>query len=74
MPELETTYTIEQVAKRYHRTTVTVARWIKSGRITAISTGEARPGPYVFREKDLDDFERRSMAGYIPADKKRGDQ
>ena len=72
MPELEATYTIEQVAKRYHRTTITVARWVNAGRLTAINTGGGRRGPYVFREEDLNDFDRRSMIGYVyPSPQKR---
>lgn len=64
MPELEETYTIKQVAKRYHRSTATVGRWVSSGRITAINTSGDRKGPYVFRKEDLDAFDRRSMVGY----------
>lgn len=61
MPELEETYTIEQVAKRYHRTPITVGRWVQAGRISAINTGTARNARYVFRREDLDEFDRKSM-------------
>lgn len=61
MPELEETYTIEQVAKRYHRTVITVGRWVQAGRISAINTGTARNARYVFRREDLDEFDRKSM-------------
>ena len=61
MPELEETYTIEQVAKRYHRTIITVGRWVQAGRLSAINTGTARNARYVFRREDLDEFDRRSL-------------
>lgn len=61
MPELEETYTIEQVAKRYHRTVITIGRWVQAGRISAINTGTARNARYVFRREDLDEFDRRSL-------------
>lgn len=64
MPELDETYTIEQVAKRYHRTVTTVCRWVKAGRISAINTGGSGKGPYVFRKNDLDEFDQRSMVGW----------
>lgn len=57
MPELEVTYTIDQVALRYHRTVDTVRRWVRSGRMTAINTGGGRIGPYVFRREDIDRFD-----------------
>lgn len=61
MPELEETYTIEQVAKRYHRTVITIGRWVQAGRISAINTGTVRNARYVFRREDLDEFDRRSL-------------
>lgn len=61
MPDLEDTYTIEQVAKRYHRTVVTVGRWVQAGRIAAINTGTVRNARYVFRREDLEEFDRRSI-------------
>ena len=57
MPELEVTYTIDQVALRYHRTVDTVRRWVRIGRMTAINTGGGRFGPYVFRKEDIDRFD-----------------
>lgn len=61
MSELEETYTIEQVAKRYHRTAITIGRWVQAGRISAINTGTTRNARYVFRREDLDEFDRRSL-------------
>lgn len=64
MPELESTYTIEQVAERYHRKVSTVCRWVRSGRMSAINTGGGRQGPYVFRQEDINKFDQRSMVGW----------
>lgn len=61
MPELDVTYTVEQVAERYHRIPITICRWVRAGRISAIDTGGGR---YVFRKEDLDEFDRRSTVGY----------
>lgn len=51
-------YTPEDVAKRYHRTVMTINRWVREGRLNAINLGGGRRGPYVFRPEDLAAFER----------------
>lgn len=63
MAPIEHLYTTEEVAQRYRRTPVTIGRWVREGRITAINTGGNRSGPYVFRKEDLDAFEQRSEVG-----------
>lgn len=63
MKELEQLYTPEEVARRYRRTAVTINRWVRQGRITAVNTGGGRCGPYVFRREDLDRFEERYLVG-----------
>lgn len=68
MESIECCYTTEDVARRYRCSTVTVARWVRSGRITAINTGGNRNGPYVFRKEDLNTFEQRSEVGKIKGD------
>ena len=47
----------------YRCSPVTVARWVKAGRLTAINLGGNRYGPYVFRKEDLEAFERKSEKG-----------
>ncbi len=61
MPDLERTYTTEEVAKRYRRSVDSVVRWVRQGRITAINPSGGRFGPYVFRQKDLDEFDERNL-------------
>lgn len=65
METMERRYTIEEVAKMYHRSAVTISRWVRAGRLTAINLGGNRNGPYVFRKEDLDAFERESEVGKI---------
>lgn len=59
----ERTYTTEEVAKRYHVKPLTVQRWVRDGRITALNLGGRRNGPYVFRPADLRDFEKTVLIG-----------
>lgn len=57
---LEATYTVPDVAERYHVTVNTVRRWVAAGAITAINVSRSNKGPLVFRRQDLEEFERRS--------------
>lgn len=61
----ERTYTTEEVAKRYHVKPLTVQRWVRDGRITALNLGGRRNGPYVFRRQDLSEFEKGAMIGKL---------
>lgn len=63
MEGLERRYTTEEVAKMYHCSVITVGRWVRAGRLTAINLGGNRNGPYVFRKEDIDAFERSSEVG-----------
>lgn len=57
----EPTYTTEEVAKHYHVKPITVQRWVREGKITALNLGGRRLGPYVFRPVDIAEFERRAV-------------
>lgn len=59
----EKTYTAEEVARHYRVATVTVQRWVRSKRLTAINLGGNRLGPYLFRVSDLERFEQASEVG-----------
>ena len=59
--ELERRYTTEEVAERLRCKPQTVTRWVRKGRITAINLGGL--GPYVFRGKDVEEFEQRALVG-----------
>lgn len=61
--KLEATYTAEEVAKHYHVTPTTVRRWVGSGAMTAINVSRSNKGPFVFRKRDLEEFDRRSLTG-----------
>lgn len=61
---LEATYTAEEVARHYHVTATTVRRWVAAGAITAINVSRSNKGPLVFRQRDLEAFDRRSLTGY----------
>lgn len=61
---LEPTYTAEEVARHYHVTVTTVRRWVAAGAITAINVSRSSKGPLVFRHRDLEAFDRRSLTGY----------
>ena len=56
-------FTTKEVAEMYRCSPVTVASWVKAGRLTAINLGGNRYGPYVFRKEDLEAFERKSEKG-----------
>lgn len=58
---LERTYTVPEVAERYHVTVHTVRNWVRTRVITAINVSRSGKGPYVFREKDLAEFEERCL-------------
>lgn len=60
MEGLERRYTTVEVAKMYQCSPITVARWVRIGRLTAINLGGNRNGPYVFRQEDIDAFEQKS--------------
>lgn len=60
MEGLERRYTTAEVAKMYQCSPITVARWVRTGRLTAINLGGNRNGPYVFRQEDIDAFEQKS--------------
>lgn len=68
----EKTYTTEEVAKRYRVQPLTVQRWVRDGRITALNLGGRRNGPYVFRLGDLKDFEMAAAVGKVADQKKKG--
>ena len=56
----EPTYTTDEVAKRYRVKPGTVQRWVRDGRISTLNVGGNRLGPYIFRDRDLIEFESRS--------------
>lgn len=60
---MERRYTTAEVAKMYQCSPITVTRWVRGGRLTAINLGGNRYGPYVFRKEDLEAFERKSEKG-----------
>lgn len=55
---LEATYTTAEVAEYYHVKPTTVRRWVGSGAMTAINVSRSNKGPFVFRKRDLEEFER----------------
>lgn len=61
--ELERRYTSEEVAKRYGVAKTTVQRWVRTGRLSAISLGGGPYGPYWFTKEDLDTFEAQGRVG-----------
>lgn len=60
---LEVTYTTAEVAEYYHVTITTVRRWVKRGHIVALNVSRSGKGPFVFRKRDLEEFDRRSEVG-----------
>ena len=58
MEEFERRYTTAEVAKMYQCSPITVTRWIRNGRLTAVNLSGSCKGPYAIRPKDLEAFER----------------
>lgn len=66
----EKLYTPTEVAERYRVAETTVRRWIRIGWISALDIGAGtRPGPYLFRDKDLEEFEARRLRQALPVAK-----
>ncbi len=56
----EPLYSTEDVARRYCVKPITVQRWVRQGRITALNIGGNRLGPYRFRLSDIQEFEQKA--------------